>query len=285
MIGGRRPLQGRKPADRRVRVERPHAPYFRYTGPGQLVAKAAAHDPQDRPRPGVGAVPRHRDRAAAGERGGGRRAAVQEEGARDLQLGRDQLVRLRDRGDPAGARPGRRRRRARVLARGGDRDRRSCSRSWRCPIARSAAPTRRRRRLRRVARRTSAPLARPRRGGGAPDRLRDDRRGVDRVGRSPRSTRSCPASTTSGSRSPSSSIALITVANLRGLRESGNIFAIPTYLVRRPGPADGRHRGGRHRDRRRPAVMTPSRSTPSRPGPRAVGSSSCSRRSPAARWR
>src|SRR4029453_7442794 len=26
------------------------------------------------------------------------------------------------------------------------------------------------------------------------------------------------------------SIALITVANLRGLRESGNIFAVPTYL-------------------------------------------------------
>ena len=42
MIGGRRPLRGRKLADRRVRVERPHSPYFRYTGPGQLVAKAAA---------------------------------------------------------------------------------------------------------------------------------------------------------------------------------------------------------------------------------------------------
>jgi len=46
MIGGRRPLQGRKPADRRVRVERPHAPYFRYTGPGQMVARAAAHQPK-----------------------------------------------------------------------------------------------------------------------------------------------------------------------------------------------------------------------------------------------
>ncbi len=45
MIGGRRPLHGRKPADRRVRVERPHAPYFRYTGPGQLVAKQAASLP------------------------------------------------------------------------------------------------------------------------------------------------------------------------------------------------------------------------------------------------
>jgi amino acid transporter len=42
LIGGRRPLQGRKPADRRVRVDRPHSPYFRYMGPGQLVAKPAA---------------------------------------------------------------------------------------------------------------------------------------------------------------------------------------------------------------------------------------------------
>ena len=45
MIGGRRPLQGMKPGDRRVRVDRPHSPYFRYTGPGQLVAKAAASLP------------------------------------------------------------------------------------------------------------------------------------------------------------------------------------------------------------------------------------------------
>lgn len=45
MIGGRRPLSGRKPGDRRVRVERYHAPYFRYTGPGQLTAKAAASAP------------------------------------------------------------------------------------------------------------------------------------------------------------------------------------------------------------------------------------------------
>ncbi len=45
MIGGRRPLQGRKPGDRRVRVDRPHAPFFRYTGPGQLTAKPAASIP------------------------------------------------------------------------------------------------------------------------------------------------------------------------------------------------------------------------------------------------
>lgn len=39
-------MKGRKPADRRVRVERPHAAYFRYSGPGQLVAKAAASAPR-----------------------------------------------------------------------------------------------------------------------------------------------------------------------------------------------------------------------------------------------
>jgi amino acid transporter len=48
MIGGRRPLPGRKLADRRVRVERPHSPYFRYAGPGQLVAKRAASGPRTR---------------------------------------------------------------------------------------------------------------------------------------------------------------------------------------------------------------------------------------------
>ncbi len=46
MIGGRRPLQGRKIADKRVRVERPHSAYFRYAGPGQLVAKPAASVPR-----------------------------------------------------------------------------------------------------------------------------------------------------------------------------------------------------------------------------------------------
>ena len=43
-IGGRRPLQGRKPGDKRVRVERPHAEYFRYGEEGVLVAKPKAHE-------------------------------------------------------------------------------------------------------------------------------------------------------------------------------------------------------------------------------------------------
>lgn len=43
--GGRRQLTGRKPGDRRIRVERPHSAYFRYTGRGQLTARAAASAP------------------------------------------------------------------------------------------------------------------------------------------------------------------------------------------------------------------------------------------------
>ncbi len=46
MIGGRRQLKGRKTGDRRIRVERPHSPYFRYTGPNALVAREAASLPR-----------------------------------------------------------------------------------------------------------------------------------------------------------------------------------------------------------------------------------------------
>ena len=53
MIGGRRPLQGRKVGDRRVRVERPHSPYFRYTGPGMLTAREAASAPTSSGRAGA----------------------------------------------------------------------------------------------------------------------------------------------------------------------------------------------------------------------------------------
>jgi amino acid transporter len=45
-------LHGRKPGDRRVRVERPHAEYFRYSGPGTMVAREAA----SRPRTATGRV-------------------------------------------------------------------------------------------------------------------------------------------------------------------------------------------------------------------------------------
>jgi amino acid transporter len=42
----RRPLRGRKLGDRRIRVARPHAAYFRYTPEGNLVAKQAASAPR-----------------------------------------------------------------------------------------------------------------------------------------------------------------------------------------------------------------------------------------------
>jgi amino acid transporter len=46
VIGGRRSLKGRKAGDRRVRVDRPHAAYFRYAGPNQLIAREAASRPR-----------------------------------------------------------------------------------------------------------------------------------------------------------------------------------------------------------------------------------------------
>ncbi len=44
----RRPVAGRKLGDRRIVIERPHSAYFRYTGPGQLTAKPAASAPTTR---------------------------------------------------------------------------------------------------------------------------------------------------------------------------------------------------------------------------------------------
>ena len=141
MIGGRRPLQGRKPGDRRVRLERPHAPYFRYTGPGQLTAKEAASAPTTRTGRCGGVGPRAASSAARSPARTNSASACQEEGAGDLQLGRDQLVGLRDRGDPAGPDPGRRGRAGLRARRSASRSA-SCSRSSRSAIARSASPTR-----------------------------------------------------------------------------------------------------------------------------------------------
>ena len=46
MTEGPKQLKGRKLGDRRVRIERPHSQYFRYTGEGTLVAKEAASVPR-----------------------------------------------------------------------------------------------------------------------------------------------------------------------------------------------------------------------------------------------
>jgi hypothetical protein len=45
MSDSRKELPGRKPGDRRVRIERPHAQYFRYEAPGVYSAKLAAEAP------------------------------------------------------------------------------------------------------------------------------------------------------------------------------------------------------------------------------------------------
>ena len=180
VIGGRRPLTGRKVGDRRVRVERPHAPYFRYAGPGQLVAREAASIPRT---PTGRALARLRGVVfgrplanAAGDRG----TPVQAQGARDLQLGCHLVVRLRDRGDPSRSRCRRRGRDAAVdRARRGDRHP-ARRRVALIPAGVPCLPERRRR----VRRRAHQPRAdlRPHRRGRPPDRLRDDRGGVDRGG-------------------------------------------------------------------------------------------------------
>ncbi|HEU4671587.1 MAG TPA: APC family permease [Candidatus Limnocylindrales bacterium] len=48
MTGPDRALRGRRLGDRRIRIERPHTEYFRYTGPHQLIAREAASRPRTR---------------------------------------------------------------------------------------------------------------------------------------------------------------------------------------------------------------------------------------------
>ena len=226
MIGGRRPLQGRKPADRRVRVERPHSPYFRYTGR----ASSSRRPPPTSRRPrsgGRGRASGRRVRPSAGERGGGRRAAVQEEGARDLQLRRDQLVGLRDAGDHPGPR--------------------ASPAPPRSP-SRSASRSRSRSSWRSSRSRTARSVARIPNGGGAYAVAKENLSPlfgliaaaallIDYVMTVAVSTASAIGQIVSvvpeldpvKIEIAVSVIALITIANLRGLRESGNIFAVPTY--------------------------------------------------------
>ena len=185
MIGGRRPIAGpetRGPARPRRAPARAVLPLH---GPGP--AGRQGRRPTRRRRRSAGSWARIRAgrvRAPARERGGDRRAAVEEEGARDLQLRRDQLVGLRDRGDPAGPHPRRRRRRSPVLAPGRDRDL-DPARGRRAVVPPGLPGLSvRRRRLRGLEGEPRRP-GQPGRGRGPPDRLRDDGRGVDGVGRRP----------------------------------------------------------------------------------------------------
>ena len=180
MIGGRRPCRAGNPrtgasasSDRTLRTSatRARARWSRRPPP---------HAPKTGLGPDVGADPRRRHRPAAGERGGGRRAAVEEEGARDLQLRRDQLVGLRDPGDHPGPRVAGATALA-VLGRRVDRDRRPPGgRGGVLSPGLPGVPERRRGVRGREG--EPQPAARARRGRRAADRLRDDRRGIDRVG-------------------------------------------------------------------------------------------------------
>ena len=280
MIGGRRPLQGRKPADRRVRVERPHSPVLPLHGPRPDGREGRRPRAEDGPRADVGADPQGRDRPAARRArrrpASGCRRRRRSRSSAPTRSARRPTRRRRSSGSSRS--PARRRSRSRSASRSRSR---SCSRSSRLSYRQVCRAYPGGGGAYAVAKENLSPLLGPRRGGGPADRLRDDGRGLDRVGDRPDRVGRARASRRSRSRSPSSSIALMTVANLRGLRESGNIFAIPTYALPRPRPADGRARAGQHRHRRGP----PDRDAERR-GPAAAAScrSSCSsRRSPAAR--
>ena len=241
MIGGRRPLKGRKPADRRVRVERPHAPYFRYTGPGQLVAKPAANAAADPERPGRRAGPRRsssaarsrpRRRSASACRRRKALAIFSSDAISSSAYATEEILRVL------------------VLAGAG-----ALFLSIQVAIAIALllavvsvsyrqvcrAYPERRRRLRRGAD-EPRPDRRADRGGRPAHRLRDDGVGLDGRGDRPDPVGRSRRPTTSGSRSRSSRSRLITIANLRGLRESGNIFAVPTYLFVVLALAHRRHR-------------------------------------------
>ena len=79
MIGGRRPISGRKPGDKRVRVERHHCALLPLHGPGP--ADGQGRGQRARRRRWAGRVARLKHtlhRAAAGQRGGDRPAALED---------------------------------------------------------------------------------------------------------------------------------------------------------------------------------------------------------------
>ena len=95
---------------------------------------------------------------------------------------------------------------------------------------------------------------RARRRGGAPGRLRPDRLG-QRRGRRRGDHLGVPGHTraTCASRSPPRCIVAVMLVNLRGIRESGTVFAIPTYVFLSRCWRSSRIGIGRIAARRRPA--------------------------------
>ncbi len=167
-----------------MRVERPHAPYFRYTGPGQLTAKEAASIPTTPGAKLLHKIRGYRAGPPARIRGGGRRTALQGQGPGHLQLGCHLVVGLRDRGDPAGVHrsPGP------PWPRSSSRSRsrspsRSCSASSRSRIGRSCIAYPNGGGSYSVSKANFGPARVARRRVGAAHRLQPDRRRLDVIGR------------------------------------------------------------------------------------------------------
>ena len=181
MIGGRRPLQGRKLGDKRIRVERPHAAYFRWTGPGQLTAKESASGPttgRGRAQARVKAMFLGRPLASEeelGERLSKKKALAifSSDAISSSAYATEEILRALVIGGRRGAR---------VRARDQRRDRRAADRRRdQLPPGLPRLPDRRRQLLRLEAELRLADVAGRR--VGAADRLRDDGRGLDVVGR------------------------------------------------------------------------------------------------------
>ena len=222
-------ISGRRPADRRVRVAPRTSPYFRYTGPGTVTARPAASAPTQPIGRMAARRPPDPVRPPARERRGSRRAAVDPEGAGGLLQRQPVLGRLRDRGDHVHAARGRDRC---VLADHPDLDRRSSpsSASSSSPTARRSAPTRT------AAAATSSPRENL---GQLAGLVAAAALLVDYVLTVSVSVAAGVAAITSAFpdlspdiRVPVATVCILAVmlVNLRGIRESGTVFAIPTYV-------------------------------------------------------
>ena len=281
MIGGRRPLKGRKAGDRRVRVERPHAPYFRYAAPGQLIAKPAASAPLT---PGARLFARVRAVVF------GRPLSTEEEIGERLSK-RKALAIFSSDAISSSAYATEEILRVLVLA-GASAMFLSIQVSIAIALLLAVVSVSYRQVCRAypngggayvVARTNLAPIA----GLVAAAALL-----IDYVMTVSVSTAAAiaqiqsviPAAYDYRIEIAFISISLITIANLRGLRESGNIFAVPTYAFVFLALGDRRHRLLPHPDRRCRDRGTPAGRRPVRHRGRRA-SCSCSRPSPAVRWR
>ena len=228
MIGGRRQLKGRKSGDRRVRVERPHSAVLPLLGPRRARRPRGGVAAADADGPGVARVRQVVfGRPLANEEEIGERlskkkalAIFSSDAISSSAYATEEILRV-------------------LLVAGAGALLVSVQVAIAIAILLAVVSVSYRQVCRAypngggayvVARTNLAPVFGPDRRGGPAHRLRHDRGRLDGRRRSRRSSRSSRRPTTFRIEIAFVSIALITIANLRGLRESGNIFAVPTYL-------------------------------------------------------